>query len=103
MKRKTTNRIQLQQALLWDMDKKPNDAVPEQGTECGTGVTLETMENFTGAEALPVMKREEQHRHPWCKTSPHHIQEDFLVWFGVFVDLCWVFCLFILAFHPLLL
>lgn len=88
---------------MWDMDEKPNDAVPEQGTECGTGVTLEAMENFTGDEALPVINGGEQHGHSWCKTSPHHRQEDFLVWFGVFVGSCWVFCLFGLAFQPFLL
>lgn len=56
------------------MDKKPNDAVPEQGTECGTEVTdtSEAMENFTGAEALTDMNGGEQYRHSWCKTSPHH-------------------------------
>lgn len=56
------------------MDKKPNDAVPEQGTECGTEVTdtSEALENFTGAEALTDMNGGEQYGHAWCKTSPHH-------------------------------
>lgn len=46
-KKETENRIQLQQAIVWDMDKNPNDAAPEKGTECGTGVTSEAMEKFT--------------------------------------------------------
>lgn len=74
MKREIANRIHLQQALVWDMDKKPNDAAPEQGTECGTAVTDTSgaMENFTAAEALTDMIGWEQHRHSWCKSTPHH-------------------------------
>lgn len=84
MKRETANRIQLQLALERDRDKKPNDAVPEQGTECGTGVTSEEMENFPGAEALTDMNQGEQHGHSWCEPSPHHI--------GGFLGLVWDFC-----------
>lgn len=99
MKRKTANRIQLQQALVWDIWTKSPMMLCQSRAQ-NVRLESEAMENFTGAEALPVMNGGE---HPWFETSPHHIQEDFLVWFGVFVGLCWVFCLFVLAFHPFLL
>lgn len=44
-------------------------------------------------EALTDMNGGEQYGHSWCETWPHHIQEELLAWFGVFVGSCCIFLL----------
>lgn len=51
---------------------------PERGIDCGRGTEITDNSEkrqftiFTDTEGLTQMNGQEDYRHPWYKTSPHH-------------------------------
>lgn len=92
-KNTTTERRRVKEERDWKQDtasaghrmgygQKPQWCCAREGHRMWDWSHLRGNGKIYSAEAPTDMNGGEQHGHSWCKTSPHHIQEDFLAVWG---------------------